>query len=257
MTPPQAFYVGYQRRAPAEVGGFLRRLSVGLWLMAAVGGGLLASLQGPFDPGSFEFLEFRPFHGTLVAHPYPTLEVLRPGVTSPALSRYLLVDPGKHGASASLPDLGGAVIQLRGSLIYREGTTMIELEPDTVGAAPAPAAGAPASPAMVTDELGEATLIGEIVDSKCYLGVMKPGRGTVHRACAVRCISGGIPPALAVTTADGSRYFFLLTDPAGGALGREVLPFVGAPVAVRGAVRRQGERLLLAVDLTSVRPLPR
>ena len=28
----------------------------------------------------------------------------------------------------------------------------------------------------------------------CFLGVMKPGRSKPHRACAVRCISGGIPP---------------------------------------------------------------
>jgi hypothetical protein len=28
------------------------------------------------------------------------------------------------------------------------------------------------------------TLTGEIVDSKCYLGVMNPGQGKVHRDCA-------------------------------------------------------------------------
>jgi len=39
--------------------------------------------------------------------------------------------------------------------------------------------------------------VGEIVDSKC-LGVMTPGQLTTHRACAIRCISGGIPPVLHV-----------------------------------------------------------
>ena len=43
-------------------------------------------------------------------------------------------------------------------------------------------------------DLDTFTLIGEIVDSKRYLGVMNPGNGKVHRDCAVRCLSGGIPP---------------------------------------------------------------
>jgi hypothetical protein len=35
--------------------------------------------------------------------------------------------------------------------------------------------------------LGEFDLVGEIVDSKCYLGNMNPGNGKVRRDCAVRC----------------------------------------------------------------------
>jgi hypothetical protein len=52
--------------------------------------------------------------------------------------------------------------------------------------------------------LGTQTLIGEIVDSKCYLGVMNPGALIPHRACAIRCISGGIPPVLLVRQSDRS-----------------------------------------------------
>ena len=40
--------------------------------------------------------------------------------------------------------------------------------------------------------LGAVTLTGEIVDSKCFLGVMNPGNLKPHKACAIRCISGGI-----------------------------------------------------------------
>ena len=48
------------------------------------------------------------------------------------------------------------------------------------------------------ESLGKQTFVGEIVDSKCFLGVMNPGRLTPHRACAIRCISGGVPPVLLV-----------------------------------------------------------
>jgi len=51
---------------------------------------------------------------------------------------------------------------------------------------------------------GEFDLVGEIVDSKCYFGNMNPGNGKVHRDCAVRCMSGGIPlpSSLRMTSTD-------------------------------------------------------
>ncbi len=64
-------------------------------------------------------------------------------------------------------------------------------------------------------DLGEFTLQGEIVDRKYFLGVMDPGEGKVHRDCAVRCISGGIPQALVTSDLDASSKFLLLTDEMG------------------------------------------
>jgi hypothetical protein len=51
---------------------------------------------------------------------------------------------------------------------------------------------------------------GEIVDSKCFLGVMNPGERTVHRDCAIRCLSGGVPPMLAYRDAAGTHLALLL-----------------------------------------------
>ena len=42
---------------------------------------------------------------------------------------------------------------------------------------------------------GPVTVSGEIVDSKCFLGVMVPGAGKTHKECASLCLRGGIPPA--------------------------------------------------------------
>ena len=89
------------------------------------------------------------------------------------------------------------------------------------------------------------TLSGEIVDSKCYLGVMKPGEGLTHRACAIRCISGGIPPMLVSADAQGRPVYHLLTDAAGNALARELLPFVGRPVRISGSEERRNGALFL------------
>ena len=39
----------------------------------------------------------------------------------------------------------------------------------------------------------EATIKGEIIDTKCYLTGMMGGKGEEHKDCAVSCIKGGLP----------------------------------------------------------------
>ena len=96
--------------------------------------------------------------------------------------------------------------------------------------------------------LGQQTLIGEIVDSKCYLGVMNPGQLTTHRACAIRCISGGIPPVLLVHQTNGPALYFLLVSRDGRPVNKQVLDMVAEPVQITGDVERQGELLILRAD---------
>ncbi len=91
------------------------------------------------------------------------------------------------------------------------------------------------------------TVVGEIVDTKCYLGAMKPGRGKPHRDCASLCIRGGIPAALLVRTADGERQLIHLVDLAGRPLGRELLDRVGQPVEVSGRLHRKDDRVFLVL----------
>ena len=101
--------------------------------------------------------------------------------------------------------------------------------------------------------LGRQTLVGEIVDSKCYLGVMNPGQLTPHRACAIRCISGGIPPILLVRQTNGSALHFLLVSSDGRPVNKEVLAMVAEPVQITGEVVRQGEFLILRADPATYR----
>ncbi len=97
-------------------------------------------------------------------------------------------------------------------------------------------------------------LVGEIVDTKCYLGAMKPGRGKPHRGCASLCIRGGIPAALLVRTDRGERELVYLVDFAGRPLGPELLEWVGQPVSAIGLLRRADDRLFLAIfDSRSIR----
>ncbi len=243
-TPDQAFYVGYEPKAPKALAPVLRRRAVMLLATVALVAAGLTAGQGPFANSSFEFGVVRPFAGVVRLSPHPQLEVEAPGG---GISRFHLVALGKHGADAQVADLDNRAVTLDGSLIYRDGETMIEVVTGSVRAAGAPDRSVfGASPVAASQ--GVQTLRGEIVDAKCHLGVMKPGEGKPHRACAVRCISGGVPPLFVARDADGPPRRLLLVGPDGGAVGHQVLDFVAEPIEVTGEVLRRGDQWLLRAD---------
>jgi hypothetical protein len=206
----------------------------------ALAGGIVAA-QRPFADSVHEFGIVREFEGWIAEHPYPMLRVERPGAISP--SSWLLVARGKHGAAELVRGLDAARVRVRGTLIYRAGSTMVEL----AGPPGRLAAATPAPPPRVED-LGERELSGEIVDSKCFLGVMKPGEGKIHRACAARCLSGGLPPLFLVRGESGWTAL-LLTAASGGPADREAAARHAAePLRIRGRLRRIDEWLVLAAD---------
>jgi hypothetical protein len=232
------FYVGYQPKAPASLARRVARIVARVVLGGLMIGVLLVFGQSPFAASKFEFGVYRDYAGMLEEWPYPIL------VTGE--SRYLLVAPGKHGFSTSVK----GSVRLKGALIQRGPDAMLEVLPGSVQAAAA------APDANQVLDLGLVKLIGEIVDSKCYLGVMNPGNGKVHRDCAVRCISGGIPPAFIAKDASGEVRTLLLAGPDGRAVNREVLPFVAEPIEVSGELVRAGSTLVLRADPSSFRHSP-
>lgn len=246
------FYVGYLPEAPPALRRFVRLIVV-LLLLAAVGSAIIiAALQNPFAASLFEFGKTRTFGGTIEASPYPTLVVTRPGSATPRTSRYLLVGKGKHGADADVSAYDRKAVHLTGALIFRGGQTLVEVEPGSLSedksAAPHPDAEA--------KDLGVFELVGEIVDSKCYSGVMNPGEGKVHRDCAVRCLSDGVPPIFAVADFEGAPATFVLTDHNQKLLPRTSLRFAAKPVRIRGRVVQIGDSLRLETDLTGISELP-
>src|SRR5262249_9683062 len=153
----------------------LFRVVVAALLVAGIGSALaIAAFQNPFAASVFEFGQPRVFEGTVELDPYPTLVVARPGRAEARASRYLLVGEGKHGANPVVAAYQGQTVRLKGMLIYRDGRTMIEV----LGGSVTPT-GAPRPDETTPVNLGQLDLTGEIVDSKCYLGVMNPGSGKV------------------------------------------------------------------------------
>ncbi len=228
MNDPE-FYVGYQPAAPPRQGRFIRLAAAALLAVAMLAAIAWTLAQGAFPDANFEFGVVREWQGTLETWPAPMLATPE--------RRYLLAGAGKHGFHAA--GFAGQRVRVRGSRIWRGADEMIEvadLVPLGPGAAP---------PERLA--LGRVRLTGEIVDLKCWLGVMNPGAGKVHRGCAARCLSGGVPAGFLVRDAGGAVRLLLLDVPDRARL----LAHVAEPAVIEGALTRAGGKLILTAEYLS------
>jgi len=235
---PQAhddFYVGYRQRTTPALRRSTRVITMALLAIAAVVVLALVTSQPRFAMSHFEYGVYGSYEGQLVEWPYPML------LTRDAA--FLLTGEGKFGVAASVRGHDGDHVHLRGSLGERGPDRMLQVDLHTMRFS----SGQPSARSSPID-LGSVVLTGEIVDTKCHLGVMNPGDGKVHRECAVRCISGGAPPGFLVRDAAGQRQLLLLVGSDGRALGREVLDYVAEPVAISGRLVRHGATLVLKAE---------
>ena len=85
------------------------------------------------------------------------------------------------------------------------------------------------------------TISGEIADPKCFFGVMKPGDGKTHLACAARCIAGGIPPVLKRTIGNDQAAYYIILDHQGRPVNTAILPYVGDHVFIKGQIKSSGD----------------
>jgi len=246
------FYVGYLPKAPAGIAKRVKTTIAIVLVLGAIAAISFARVQKTFAPSTFEYGKERTFEGVLEDSPYPALIVGDSGAVDGKPTRFLLVAAGKHGADSQVQRYAGRTVRLRGSLIYRGNQSMIELVKDSV----AVIEDTHQVPAPMTN-LGTFTLTGEIVDSKCYLGVMSPGNGKVHRDCAVRCLSGGIPPIFATNDFRGIPGILVLADVAGNPLPKQAfLNLVAQPVRVHGKVLQAGDSLFLETEPREILAIP-
>ncbi|MEM7586762.1 MAG: hypothetical protein AAF560_25455 [Acidobacteriota bacterium] len=247
--PRDELYTGYLPTAPDGIARRVRSAVVLLFVLTVAVALVLVFGQRGFSAAIYEFLVFRDFSGVISEEPYPTLAVERPGaLNGEATSRMYLVAEGKFGAEDEVAGLDGQHVQLQGALIYRDDQTMVEIKQGSVAAS-----GESAAAASTVRDLGTATFVGEIVDSKCFLGIMKPGNTKPHRACATRCIAGGIPPVFLLSDDSGPAAYLMLVDAEGGAVNQEVLDMVAEPLEITGRIRQIDDLFVLEADPSTYR----
>lgn len=236
------FFIGYLP-VPAALKPFVKVL-IALGVCGAIAMAfVLASGQQSPGPGVWDTSKVATIEGHLSVDPYPVVYVDDPN-TGYGVRAVLLVSAMKFGARDRTAAMDGQRVRVQGNFISREGREIFEIidgEDDIVVASEG-------SAEPKVEALGEHRLKGEITDAKCFLGVMKPGYGKTHRACAVRCIAGGIPPLFVTRNADGEETVFVLTNSSHGEINEAVLPYVSEPVEVQGSLERRGDMLVYAID---------
>jgi hypothetical protein len=237
------FYIGYEPEMPVALASRIRRLVFGMVALAIVTPVVLLCAQHRFAPGVFEFGRQRTFSGRLIEYPYPTLVSANGSKTT----IYWLVGPGKHGAADIVRSRDGQRVRLSGSLIDRDGDIMIEVVPTSLVEVSS------TSPVEPLQSRGVIIAEGEIVDSKCHLGVMKPGEGPTHRDCAVRCLLGRIPPMFVPHDRPDLGRIALVSDAAQPFANPE--GFAGRRVSIRGEILQRGGQKFLAVARRDIRLL--
>jgi hypothetical protein len=245
----EEFFIGYAPPMPPRLERFISRVVIGIGCLTLVLAVTLATGHVPLEGGTFEFGHSKSFSGMIVERPYPGLRL--DGIDSNVEPWPLLVAPGKHGADTLVRGLAGRHVTLTGTRIHRGPHTMIEVEPASLSNNVSEAASVEATALLELSDKGPVELRGEIVDSKCFLGVMVPGSGKTHKECASLCLRGGIPPALYVQDRAGHSSLLLLTGPTGEPIGAPALEAAGEAISLTGSVRHQGGWLVLRTDPTS------
>ena len=254
------FYVGYLPipRRFAFFSMVLTPVLIGLAVISAV---IIAGSQQR-DPGTGIWDLSQPIEiiGFADMAPYPVLRVERfDGGLQPTQETVFVVSEGKIGAADRIAPLQGKEVKATGFLIERDGMRMLELVGglDAVQEIPDVRAQPPATmPLVEKASLGSFTLKGQIIDSKCYLGVMKPGEGKPHKSCATMCIIGGIPPMFMTQNAQGERMVYLVTDADGKtAVKQGVTEYIADWIEVTGEIETHGDVAIFKIDSKTIRRL--
>ena len=188
---------------------FTRRIVIVLALFVPGLMTLVALCQNSVDGGGYEFGGERTFTGVLYADPLPLLHVTAGSISGHETSspNLILVGAGKAAAPPDLMEHGnGKRVTVKGRLLYWHNMMMLEInDPGSfkvLGNAP------DQLPVM---KLGPSDLTGELVDTKCFFGAMRPATGKIHRGCAVRCLSGGVPPGILIRDGNDNAFVVMLT----------------------------------------------
>lgn len=253
MKKNDEFYVSYiEGSLGANTKKTLKQFSIAAISVIIIGAVLFSVSQTPFKNSTFELATATKITGTYRENPYPMLRV---EVAENTFKNVLLLGFGKSSVNPFLEkiqnevaDLNGKTISIEGNLIYYNGKTLIQItDAEKVILVSGINRYIP-----IKKQISRMTLEGEIIDPKCYFGVMKPGKGKIHKSCAVRCISGGIPPVLATTDKNNMSQYFLLTDMKGNPIHNDLLRYIGKPSKITGVVEKMEDWYFLKLKTSDI-----
>jgi len=244
---PDPFFVGWAKKPPKALQGFLAVTAAALLVGVTAAGLLIGASQADPEGGTFRFdLQEQQLTGTLIAEPYPMIWLSDGPAEHLGARTVMLNGNGKSGVAGRAEGLDGVRVAASGIVLERGDLQMLQLNRAFEALLDEPA------PQPDRQDLGRWRLTGEICDGRCYVGAMRPGDGVAHKACANLCITGGQPPVFVTDEpVEGARFMLMGADDY-GPLPEGVLDYTGLPVQLEGRLERVGDLTLLLVDPDSL-----
>lgn len=262
MDNKNEFYIGWQSTAPDGFAKHIRKVVGALLVLVILIGILLSLQQRKFSTSSFEFGQLTELKGIYNSFPVPSLKVITKQdmfgqatyITIP------LVGYGKFGAEGVIDELqkekntslDKKEVTFKGTLLYSDGKTLLQIDKNDKPLVNI----SDANEKQVTPdikELGTMQLTGEILDPKCYFGVMKPGHGKPHRDCAIRCIAGGISPVFWIRNEKGENNYYLILDENGKKMNNDLKDHIAEPVTLTARAVQYYDWIVLYTNKDSIK----
>ncbi len=255
------FYIGWQPKAPGSFVKHVRKVLIVLMILVIATGIVLGLQQRKFSTASFEFGQLTEVKGIFQQFPVPSLKVVSKqdvlGHTS-----YItmpLVGYGKFGAEGVIAELeneksmslNNKELTLKGTLLYSDGKTLLQIDKNDNTLVHVNSIDTKINVPEIK-ELGTVQLTGEVLDPKCYFGVMKPGHGKPHRDCAIRCIAGGMSPVFWVRNAKGEANYYLLLDEDGRKMNDELKDHIAEPISLEARAVQYDDWIILYTNKKSI-----
>ena len=242
------FYIGWSGEAPSGYASKGKVFFLGSLLVMLLVALLFVTNQKPYKKSKYEYGVIEELSGYLVEDPFWGIRIKEDGM----IKTIPVVGFGKMGPGPTLSKMmethnlkEGTMVTLRGMLTHFQGKYLMELtemENSLVSS------GDEVMLDRAIDMKGFQTLEGEIVDPKCFFGVMNPASKAVHRSCAIRCISGGMPPLLAIReNGEFVDYYFIHGNDM-KKINQSILPYVGVPIKLTGEVATYDDWKSLVID---------
>ena len=257
------FYIGWMPAAPASFAKHSRKAIIiiaGLLIASAL---LLSTQQRKFSTAGFEYGQLTEITGVYQQFPVPSIRVTtaKDPFGNSSFITIPLVGYGKSGAEGTIAllekqnhvELHDREVTFRGTLLYSDGKTLLQIDEHDQPLIQHKEIAA-ANIQHEIKELGTVTLTGEVLDPKCYFGVMKPGHGKPHKDCAIRCIAGGMSPVLYVRNEQGEANYYLLLDKNGNKMNEQLKDHIAEPLSLAAKAVQYDDWVVLYVDETSIRP---
>jgi len=242
------FYIGWSDETPKS---YLKKaklfFAITLLSMISIGIIYVNNQEGYID-SIYEYGTIQEYSGYLVEHPVWGLRVEEGG----EIKTIPLVGFGKMGPESTLSKMmethdlmEGTMVTLRGMVFHYQDKYWMELtemENSLVSVG---------EDRMLDRSIkmeGRMTVEGEIVDPKCFFGVMNPAVKAVHRSCAIRCISGGMPALLAVREEGKFVDYYFIHGNEMEKINDRLLPYVGVPIKLTGEMASYDDWKSIVID---------